>query len=107
MSPLKQLIPEEKSLPEVCGSDTIRRCRSEELTRDETLYTFFEEVLSDPRSFDIWIKERSVYRTHQRLATTIRKRYCPLTGDASHSNNVSRGCRNLQAMHNALTNRLL
>jgi 2-polyprenyl-6-methoxyphenol hydroxylase-like FAD-dependent oxidoreductase len=61
----------------------------EELTQEETIQGFYEQVVAGPRPLNAEISAKTVYRIHQRLVTTMRKGRCVLAGDAAHLNNVS------------------
>ncbi|GAB1197589.1 hypothetical protein APSETT444_006887 [Aspergillus pseudonomiae] len=59
----------------------------EELLKEETIKTFYDEVMVGPRPLDVTIQQRAVYRIHQRLVQTMRRGRCLLAGDAAHLNN--------------------
>ncbi|KAL1889727.1 hypothetical protein Sste5346_008713 [Sporothrix stenoceras] len=56
----------------------------EELLRDETVGKLYEQVMPGPRPLQYTIGARSVYRIHQRLASTFRRGRSLLAGDAAH-----------------------
>lgn len=61
----------------------------EKLLKEVTFKKFYEQVMVRPRPLDVGIKQRIVYRTHQRLVPTMRRRRCVLEGDSAHLNNLS------------------
>ncbi|KAL4878106.1 FAD/NAD(P)-binding domain-containing protein [Aspergillus karnatakaensis] len=83
--------------PPVLGERSLWRCTiavppedtrsDDELSRDEVILGFYEEVVAGPRPLAATIRARSVYRIHQRLVPTMRKGRCVLAGDAAHLNN--------------------
>jgi 2-polyprenyl-6-methoxyphenol hydroxylase-like FAD-dependent oxidoreductase len=90
MSPLQTPVPERRTLWRCTIATPADDERTDaELVCDEALYALFDNVLSGPRPLQVEIKQRAVYRIHQRLATTMRRGRCLLAGDAAHVNNVS------------------
>lgn len=61
----------------------------QELQSDENILGLYENCMAGPRPLRVQIKDRAVYKIHQRLAPTLRKGNCLLAGDAGHANNVS------------------
>ncbi|KAG6358344.1 hypothetical protein INS49_014228 [Diaporthe citri] len=59
----------------------------DELLADENILRHYESNIAGPRPLQVQIKNRAVYRIHQRLASTLRKGNCVLAGDAGHANN--------------------
>ncbi|KAL2426642.1 hypothetical protein ABEF95_011154 [Exophiala dermatitidis] len=56
----------------------------DELTSDEYIYKLYERTMPGPRPLEVEIKWRTLYKIHQRLAPTMRKRNILLAGDAAH-----------------------
>ena len=59
-----------------------------ELGSDANILRHYEVCMAGPRPLQVQIKDRAVYKIHQRLAPTMRKGNCLLAGDAGHANNV-------------------
>lgn len=62
----------------------------DELLSDENIFSHYERNMPGPRPLQVQIQARAVYRTHQRLAPTMRRGNCLLAGDAAHCNHVSK-----------------
>lgn len=85
--------------PLVLGETTLWRCTmatdpkdtrsDEEMLKDEHIASLYEKVMAGPRPLKYEIKQRSMYRIHQRLAPTLRRGRSVLAGDAAHVCNVS------------------
>lgn len=60
----------------------------EELLSTEYTSSLYERVMPGPRPLQFKITNRTVYRIHQRLASTMRRGRCLLAGDAAHLCNV-------------------
>ncbi|CAK7203394.1 hypothetical protein SEUCBS139899_006127 [Sporothrix eucalyptigena] len=56
----------------------------EELLQDESIASLYGEVMPTAQFSEYTIQARSVYRIHQRLASTMRRGRCLLAGDAAH-----------------------
>lgn len=90
MTPLTRPVVGEHSLWRCTISVPPEDLRSDdELSQDEVIQGFYDDVAAGPRPLHAKISARCVYRIHQRLVTTMRKGRCVLAGDAAHLNNVS------------------
>ena len=90
LTPLADPLIGEKTLWRYAISVPPEDTRSdEELSKEEVIKAFYEQVMVGPRPLDVDIQQISVYKIHQRLAPTLRRKRCILAGDAAHLNNVS------------------
>lgn len=61
----------------------------EEIESEENIRLLYDKFMVGPRPLQYDLERRTVYRIHQRLASTMSMGRCALVGDAAHLNNVS------------------
>jgi 2-polyprenyl-6-methoxyphenol hydroxylase-like FAD-dependent oxidoreductase len=92
-TPLSDPIMGERSLWRwtVAADPALDHLTDEEILGDKYVFAHYEPCLPGPRPLKdhVEIVARAVYRTHQRLVTTMRKGNFLLAGDAAHCNHVS------------------
>ena len=89
-TPLTEPIMGEKSLWRyTIALDTSDDRPDEEVLTDKHIKELYGRVMAGPRPLEYEIRNRSVYRIHQRLAPTFRRGRAVLAGDAAHVCNVS------------------
>lgn len=76
---------------------------AEDITHPDNIHKLYDLLMDGPRPLEYTVTQTSVYRIHQRLATTLRRGRCLLVGDAAHVNNVSIGLFFPPADHVELT----
>lgn len=90
VTPLQRPVPGQTTLWRFTMAADPEDPRSdEELATDANILSLYERSMAGSRPLKVQIKDRAVYRIHQRLSPTMRKGNCLLAGDAGHANNVS------------------